>query len=263
MGQDQKVIVVKIAMDKVPSYRTITIPYHATARELTIIGISIFDLGICHLYQIFNNKYDSPAACYEGYIVPRKEDFYEPIVPFPHPLTRLQKMWEVCLPFLLPAPGKKVRLRYDFDDDWTFTVTRMADPKKPTEPYRCLKSVGPDGIEDCGGPKTLLGLMNLFKKYVQSGLANLDQEFQDLIAYALQIEEDQLGDKPSDAHTRVSKKITAFLYGPSREEVDDRIDDAVYNVRGSEMDPLLGTTVPYDTTDLFPDLEDFDDDDDY
>lgn len=39
---------------------------------------------------------------------------------------------------------------YDFGDGWTHVITRMADPKTPGR--RCVKTEGPDGIEDCGGP---------------------------------------------------------------------------------------------------------------
>ena len=62
---------------------------------------------------------------------------------------RLISPSKVCLSDVLPERGGKLRYTYDFGDDWRHVITRMADPKTPG--IYCVKTEGPDGIEDIGG----------------------------------------------------------------------------------------------------------------
>ena len=50
---------------------------------------------------------------------------------------------------VFPKRGAKLTYEYDFGDSWDHVITRMADPKEPE--IACLKSEGPDGLEDFGG----------------------------------------------------------------------------------------------------------------
>lgn len=54
-----------------------------------------------------------------------------------------------CLSDVLPSRGLKLKYTYDFGDNWRHVVTRLAEPKE-TAPM-CVKSEGPDGVEDGGG----------------------------------------------------------------------------------------------------------------
>lgn len=55
----------------------------------------------------------------------------------------------VCLSDVLPARGLKLKYTYDFGDNWQHVISRLAAPKE--RETVCLKSTGPDGVEDCGG----------------------------------------------------------------------------------------------------------------
>jgi len=55
---------------------------------------------------------------------------------------------------VLAKKGANIDYIYDFGDNWRHRVTRMTDPGSNAA-YGCVKTVGPDGIEDCGGPMGL------------------------------------------------------------------------------------------------------------
>jgi len=50
---------------------------------------------------------------------------------------------------VLPERGAKLKYTYDFGDNWRHVITRMTNPKERI--IQCLKTTGPDGLEDVGG----------------------------------------------------------------------------------------------------------------
>lgn len=60
---------------------------------------------------------------------------------------------------ILSERGDKLKYTYDFGDYWCHVITRMADPKNAEGCY-CVKTDGPDGIEDIGGYGGLLDNKN-------------------------------------------------------------------------------------------------------
>ena len=58
---------------------------------------------------------------------------------------------ETCIGTVLSKKGAHLDYTYDFGDSWHHRITRMTDPKDGTS-FGCVKTEGPDGVEDCGGP---------------------------------------------------------------------------------------------------------------
>ena len=56
---------------------------------------------------------------------------------------------------------------YDFGDSWDHVITRLADPKEPE--IACLKSEGPDGLEDFGGQWHFAESLKALKENPDSG----------------------------------------------------------------------------------------------
>lgn len=69
---------------------------------------------------------------------------------------------KVDLRQVFPKRGSKLTYEYDFGDSWDHTVTRMADPK--VAEIACVKSTGPDGIEDIGGQYALAAFIEVLRE---------------------------------------------------------------------------------------------------
>lgn len=118
--------------------RVVVIPMHITLSETHAIIMAMFNFGDWHLWEFC----DSLGRCYAH----KNEDDMN----FGFDEAKKISPDKVCLSDVLPERGCKIDYTYDFGDGWDFVITRMADPKEPD--LRCLKVVGPDGIEDFGGP---------------------------------------------------------------------------------------------------------------
>lgn len=116
--------------------RVVVIPEHITLVEVHGLIQELFDWGDCHLWEF----HDSAGRKFEY----NRDDDWKPI----HD-ARLISPKDVCLSDVLPARGGKLHYTYDFGDDWRHVVTRMAAPKSSGR--YCVKTEGPDGIEDVGG----------------------------------------------------------------------------------------------------------------
>ena len=68
---------------------------------------------------------------------------------------------------VFPKRGAKLIYEYDFGDSWDHVITRLADPKEAE--IACLKSEGPDGIEDFGGQRRLAISLEALRKKPGSG----------------------------------------------------------------------------------------------
>jgi len=117
------------------SSRVVVIPVHITLRDVHEIVQALFCWGDCRLWEFE----DSEGRCYGD----KSADGI-----FPGEVA-LRDPDAVCLSDVLPMRGCKLRYTYDFGDDWRHEITRMVDPKEPG--VRCIKTTGPDGLEDVGG----------------------------------------------------------------------------------------------------------------
>lgn len=118
------------------STRVVVIPEHITLQEVHRLVQILFGWYGGHLWEFrdstgrtYGRKHnDQWIAPSEGRLIPPSD---------------------ICLSDILPERGGKLYYTYDFGDDWQHLITRMADPKMPGK--YCVKTEGPDGIEDCGG----------------------------------------------------------------------------------------------------------------
>ena len=120
--------------------RTVVIPEHITLVEVHELPRALFGWEHCHLWEF----HDSAGRKFEY----KSDDGWKPIND-----ERLISPDDVCLSDVLPSRGGKLHYTYDFGDDWTHVITRMAAPKSPG--CYCVKTEGPDGIEDAGGARGL------------------------------------------------------------------------------------------------------------
>lgn len=119
--------------------RVVVIPVHVTLEEVHAVVQALFCWYGGHLWEFrdfsgrrYGDKCPGPLPFAED-----EEDMVPPSA--------------VCLSDVLPERGDKLRYTYDFGADWVHVITRMTDPKAPGR--YCVKTEGPDGIEDCGGAR--------------------------------------------------------------------------------------------------------------
>lgn len=116
--------------------RVVVIPEHITLVEVHRLIQALFGWGNCHLWE-FHDSAGRKFKCKGG----------DDLKPIHNELLISPK--DVCLSDVLPARGGKLHYTYDFGDDWRHIITRMAAPKSPG--CYCVKTEGPDGVEDIGG----------------------------------------------------------------------------------------------------------------
>ena len=133
--------------------RTIVVPEHMTLEDLNGAIQSVMGWQDEHLWSFTDNRRD--GALYE---LPHKDDGFPP---FSKRLTLDAS--KVILRKVFPKRGAKMFYEYDFGDSWEHVVTRQADPKTPE--IACLKSLGPDGIEDFGGPWRLADFIEAMRTH--------------------------------------------------------------------------------------------------
>lgn len=120
--------------------RTIVVPEHMTLEDLNDAIQAVMGWDGAHLWDFSDKRRD--GVIYE---LPHEDDGFPP---FSKRLT--VDASKVPLRSVLPRRGAKLYYEYDFGDSWDHVITRQADPKTPE--IACVKSQGPDGIEDFGGP---------------------------------------------------------------------------------------------------------------
>lgn len=117
--------------------RVIVIPVHITLEEVHEVVQALFCWYGMHLWEFT----DDEGRRY-GHKSPDQWGFAEDE-------KNLVSPSDACLSDVLPERGRKLLYTYDFGDGWEHVITRMAEPKVPGR--HCVKTEGPDGIEDCGG----------------------------------------------------------------------------------------------------------------
>lgn len=123
----------KIELKGVAS-RTIVIPENISLFDFHKIIQSIFDWEEYHLWEFKDSK--------GNFYGDEDNDLLGDITYFPPETSYLSD--------IIPCRGNKLTYTYDFGDYWEHVITRMADPKNAETCY-CVKTEGPDGIEDIGG----------------------------------------------------------------------------------------------------------------
>ncbi|MBQ0033058.1 MAG: plasmid pRiA4b ORF-3 family protein, partial [bacterium] len=118
--------------------RTISVPECMTLEDLHEAIQAVMGWGHEHLWHFVTGGRD--GVIYE---VPHEDDFAA--------FGRRLRMdaTKTALRKVFPKRGAKLTYEYDFGDSWDHVITRLADPKEPE--IACLKSEGPDGLEDFGG----------------------------------------------------------------------------------------------------------------
>ncbi len=132
-------ITLKIELNPPKSVRTIVVPEHMTLTDLHCAIQAVMGRDNSHLWSFMDKKRDG--------VIYERPNPYGDADRFSNRLTVDASL--VSLRNVLPCKGAKLYYEYDFGDSWCHTITRMADPKTPET--ACLKSEGPDGIEDFGG----------------------------------------------------------------------------------------------------------------
>ena len=205
-------------------FRTVVIPAHITLTKVHFIIQHLFDWEGCHLWK-FEDR--------EGHTFEDKSEYNSPY--------RSENSFlsdSVCLSDVLPERGGKLFYTYDYGDCWEHVVTRMADPK--VAGCYCVKTEGPDGIEDCGGVwgfedcedewyfpdveeiTARLKCLRLVNK--KSGTGILKKENEKILSYIAKLNDDEwncLAELGSKGFSRLPKKndnlwrLLGFLHGTS------------------------------------------------
>ena len=128
---------VELAATKI--VRTIVVPEHMTLEDLHDAIQAVMGWEDAHLWHFTDRRRD--GVIYE---LPHEDDG------FPSFSKRLTiDASKMTLRKVLPNRGAKLYYEYDFGDGWQHVITRQTDPKTPG--IACVKTSGPDGIEDFGG----------------------------------------------------------------------------------------------------------------
>ena len=129
----------KVVLEATEIRRDIVVPEHMTLEDLHCAIQAVMGWEDAHLWHFTDKRRD--GVIYE---LPHEDDG------FPAFSKRLTiDASKMTLRKALPRRGAKLYYEYDFGDSWGHVITRQADPKKPE--IACVKSSGPDGIEDFGG----------------------------------------------------------------------------------------------------------------
>lgn len=130
----------KVELTAAKIMRTIVVPEYMTLEDLHDAIQAVMGWDNAHMWQFSDKRRD--GIIYE---LPHEDDGYPS---FSKRLTIDAS--EMTLRKVLPNRGAKLYYKYDFGDGWQHVITRQTDPKTPE--IACVKSNGPDGIEDFGGP---------------------------------------------------------------------------------------------------------------
>ncbi len=133
----------KVELTSTGIVRTIVVPEHMTLTDLHDAIQSVMGWHDAHLWQFTDNRRD--GVIYE---LPNNDGNF---APFSRRMTIYPS--KIKLSNVFPKRGAKLFYEYDFGDSWDHVITRQADPKTPE--IACVKTQGPDGIDDFGGQWSL------------------------------------------------------------------------------------------------------------
>lgn len=192
----------KIELAPAKIVRTIVVPEHMTLQDLHDAIQAVMGWENAHLWHFMDNRRD--GVIYE---LPNDKD--EDFLPFSKRLT--VDASSIRLRSVFPRRGAKLYYEYDFGDGWEHVVTRQADPKTPE--IACLKSLGPDGIEDFGGPWRLADFIAAMRTHPK------DSNYADLREWHC---------------LSTAEELSRFLAGETAEEKTRKLRDALAHVKPEE-----------------------------
>lgn len=146
----------KVELPPTGIVRTISVPECMTLEDLHEAIQAVMGWGHEHLWHFVTGGRD--GVIYE---VPHEDDFAA--------FGRRLRMdaTKTALRKVFPKRGAKLTYEYDFGDSWDHVITRLADPKEPE--IACLKSEGPDGLEDFGGQWHYAESLKALRENLDSG----------------------------------------------------------------------------------------------
>lgn len=198
--KETKTIVLKLSLQHCGSERVVVLPKSMKVDKFYEIVIRIFG---------FSGGHPGVVKCSNG----RESTSFNPYRNFEEDEFGYPEIWHERLENLFPVRGTKATVEYDFGDGWEIGVTRMADkPKEP--PFACLKSNGPNAIEDCGGSNGLLEIVEDLKDWM-TGDAERGTEY-------LEVDEDGLVNILNlyfDLKSLTEEEAQEFIKGPTAEEI--------------------------------------------
>ena len=146
----------KVELPPTGIVRTISVPECMTLEDLHEAIQAVMGWGHEHLWHFVTGGRD--GVIYE---VPHDDGFAA--------FGRRLKMdaTKTTLRKVFPKRGAKLTYEYDFGDSWDHVITRLADPKESE--IACLKSEGPDGLEDFGGQWHFAESLKVLRENPDSG----------------------------------------------------------------------------------------------
>lgn len=211
----------KVQLQFTEIVRTITVPTCMTLKDLHDAIQVVMGWNDSHLWHFTDKKRD--GVIYE---VPR-ENKYE----FGFSRQLRIDASKFTLEKVLPSRGSKLYYEYDFGDSWKHLITRMTDPKKPG--IACVKTSGPDGIEDFGGQWRLADFIEKMKSDPN------DKEYEDIREWAgLEDEKDLAQYLEGESEEIKTGKLQSRL---SHIKIPESAPDPV-NITEDEKAAALGLT---------------------
>lgn len=193
--------------------------YTKSIREVVLpVDMRMIDFLNCTLCLFgFANEHLSTISSFKG-MFPSINPFGETEESlWPEEFEELdEKAWQDDLEFHLPAPKAKCTIEYDFGDGWEIKVTRMAD-RPALAPFSCVKTVGTDAMENCGGVGGLDSICQLSEKVLKDGDKGLDKDDKSLLGWAF-----------GTANPLPREAIQRFLAGPDVAVINARLARASY-----------------------------------
>ena len=149
-------MVLKVELPPTGIVRTISVPECMTLEDLHEAIQAVMGWEDEHLWNFTSGRRD--GVIYE---IPHEDDFaaFGRRLRMDATKTTLRKVF--------PKRGAKLTYEYDFGDSWDHVITRLADPKVPE--IACLKSEGPDGLEDFGGQWRYAESLKALRENPESG----------------------------------------------------------------------------------------------
>ena len=139
----------KIELPPTNINRTIVVPQNMTLEDLHDAIQAVMGWEDAHLWSFSTGR---DGVIYE---LPHEDDFA--------PFSRQRKLdaSHVALTKAFPKRGAHLTYEYDFGDGWNHRITRMSDPQ--VAEIACIKSEGPNGFEDFGGPWRLAAFIETMR----------------------------------------------------------------------------------------------------
>lgn len=191
----EPILILKLALLGTSSVRTVALPGDLPLGTFEDLAIDLFGFDGSHQLDISSSTI--PQAPVEDLMDDEAMN------------RRAKRIGALRLDEAFPVRGAKAKLEYDFGDGWEIGISRLAD-KKTAAPFTCLKTVGMDAMDDCGGPGGLAQIVAGLK-LVAANKPIKDSYLKETLAWVI-------GDKPL-----TPASAAAFLSGPDAAAITARL----------------------------------------